>query len=153
MSTTCSKHCVSSTSVSGIIIHFIVRELLTSQTEWTSCPLGNAISATCLCNFRVLRQVADLYLGNTHLTSHCGQLSFLLSLNLCRWSTLSLRSPAESLADLTGSWAFATVCSLMAGTMQSFVRCAVLPVTAVFSCCSPFRAPSVSCRALPCRTR
>ena len=33
----------------------------------------------------------------------------------------------------TGSSAFATVCLLMSGTMQSFVRCAVLPVTALFS--------------------
>ena len=43
---------------------------------------------------------------------------------------------------LTGSSAFATVCSLTAGTLQSFVRCAVLADTAVF-CCSV--AASVPC--------
>ena len=51
---------------------------------------------------------------------------------------------------LTGSSAFATACSLMAGTMQSFVRCAVLPDTAVF-CCSVAALRSVLFRYLVVR--
>ena len=149
--------CVGNVGLWNHLIHFFVREVLTSQTEWTpSRLLGNAISAACLCDFRVLRDVAGLYLGK-----HTCRLTLLdvplwtarRSRNLCRWSSLSLCCPVESLAGLTSSSAFATVCSLMAGATQFFVRCAVLPVTAVFSCCSLFRAASASCRALPCRTR
>ena len=132
--------CVGNVGLWDHLIHFFVREVLTSQTEWTpSRLLGNAISAACLCDFRVLRDVAGLYLDKN--TCRLTLLDVPLwtarrSRNLCRWSSLSLCCPVESLAGLTSSSAFATVCSLMAGATQFFVRCAVLPVTAVFSCCS-----------------
>ena len=67
---------------------------------------------------------------------HCGQLG--VSRNLCRWSTLSLCSPVESLAGspagLTDSSAFGTVCPLMAGD-SAILRW-------------PYCAPSHSCSLL-----
>ena len=147
--------CVVNVGLWDHLIHFFVRELLTSQTVWTTSRLlGNAISPARLCDFRVLREVAA---PPWQYTCRVTLLDVPLwtarrSPNLSMINS-SLCSPAESLAGVTGPSAFATVCSLMAGTIQSFVRCAVLPVTAVFCCCSPFRAPSASCRALHCRNR
>ena len=65
------------------LIHFFVRALLTSQAEKiTSRLLGNAISPAPLCDFRVLTEVAGLYLDNTHVVQlclmfHSGQLGVL----------------------------------------------------------------------------
>ena len=62
MFTICSEHCVGNVGLWDHLIHFFVRELLTSQTErTTSRLLGNAISPARHCDFRVLREVAGLY--------------------------------------------------------------------------------------------